>query len=101
MTTLRISSDRQHVVPLIQAAISARLKRMEIGLRNTEQHIRTFETKYQISSEQFLANYTAEDLDGHDLEYVSWLGELKLREALQEEFHALNEIEYVSERLSR
>lgn len=101
MVTLRIASDRQNVVPIIQSAIAASLKRMEIGLRSTERHIRQFETKYRISSEQFLSNYAAEDLDGKDDEYVSWLGELKIRDALREEFQALSEIEYVPERVSR
>lgn len=100
MVTLRIVSDRQNVVPIIQTAIAAHLKRMELGLRKTDREIRKFETKYQISSEHFLARYAAEDLNGNDDEYVSWLGELKLRDALREEFQALSDIEYVPERLS-
>ena len=73
---------------------------MELGLRKTDREIRKFETKYQISSEHFLARYAAEDLNGNDDEHVSWLGELKLRDALREEFQALSDIEYVPERLS-
>jgi len=30
-------------------------------------------------------DYTAEDLEGDDDEYVSWMGELKLRQAIWEE----------------
>ncbi len=95
MVTLRIASDRQNIVPIIQSAIAASLKRMEIGLRKTEREIQKFETKYRVPSEQFLSSYAAEDLDGNDDEYVSWMGELKLRDALREEFQALSEIEYV------
>lgn len=101
MVTLRIASDRQNVVPMIQAAIAAHLKRMDLGLRKADGEIRKFETKYRVSSERFLASYAAEDLDGNDDEYVSWLGELRLRDALREELQALSEIEYVPERLSR
>ena len=101
MVTLRIASDRQNVVPMIQSAIAAHLKRMELGLRKADLEIHKFEMKYCVSSEHFLLNYAAEDLDGNDDEYVSWLGELKLRDALREEFQALSEIEYVPERLFR
>jgi hypothetical protein len=100
MVRLHIMSDRQNIVPSIQAAISAKIKRIEIGLRKTEQEIRKFETKYHIPSEQFLNTYTAEDLEGQDEEYISWVGEIKLLQALREELHALQEIEYVPARLS-
>ncbi|MEE4358888.1 MAG: hypothetical protein V2I97_20635 [Desulfococcaceae bacterium] len=58
------------------------MKRTEIGFRKTEQEIRKFENKYNISSDDFLMTYTAEDLTGGDEDYISWMGELKLREAL-------------------
>ena len=100
MVKLPIVSDNAQIVPIIQAAITAQLKRIEIGLRKTEQEIQQFETKYQISSEQFLESYSAEDLDGGDDEYISWVGELKLRQRIREEFQTLQDIEYVTERVS-
>ena len=100
MVRLQITSDKNNIVSVIQDAILAKTKRTEIGFRKTEQQIRKFETKYNISSAQFLASYTAEDLAGGDDDYISWLGEIKLREALSEELQALNEIEYIPQRLS-
>ena len=35
----------------------------------------TFEEKYGVTSEHFLAVMTAEDLEGKDDEYVHWAGE--------------------------
>jgi len=70
-------------------------------LLKTEQEIRKFENKYQISSEQFLYECKAEDLEGGDDEYVSWFGEMKLRESIQEECQILQEVEYVTQRLPR
>ncbi len=96
MAKLHIMSDNAKIVPIIQAAITAQLKRIEIGLRKTEQEIQQLETKYQISSEQFLESYAAEDLDGGDDEYISWMGELKLRQRIREELQALQNIEYVT-----
>lgn len=100
MVKLQISSDQQNVLPIIQSAISAKIKRIEIGLRKTEQEIQKFEAKYHIPSEQFINEYTAEDLEGGDEEYISWMGELKLRQAIHEELQVLQQIEYVTQGLS-
>jgi hypothetical protein len=100
MVQLRIISDQQHALPVIQSAIAAKVKRIEIGLRKTEQEIQKFESKYHLSSEQFMTDCTAEDLDGGDDEYVTWMGELQLREAIREELHLLSNIEYVTQRVS-
>ena len=100
MVRVHVTSNRTDILPLIQAAISSKLKRTEIGLRKTEHEIQKFERKYHIPSEQFVNTYTAEDLDGKDMEYISWMGELKIRQALVEEIQALQEIEYVPERVS-
>jgi hypothetical protein len=66
MVTLQVTSDQQDALPLIQSAIAAKIKRIEIGLRKTEQEIQRFEAKYRISSDQFLDGYTADDLEGGD-----------------------------------
>ena len=100
MIKLHIASDQHNVLPIIQSAIVAKVKRIEIGLRKTEQEIQRFETQYHIPSEQFLNDYTAEDLEGGDDEYVSWMGELTLRQAIWEELQLLQNIEYVTQRLS-
>ncbi len=96
MVQLQITSDQQQVLPMIQSAIAAKVKRIEIGLRRTEREIQQFETKYHIPSEQFMNDYAAEDLDGGDDEYVSWMGEIHLRQAIWEELHLLQNIEYVT-----
>jgi hypothetical protein len=51
MVKLQITSDQQHALPIIQSAIVAKVKRIELGLRKTEQEIQKFETKYHIPSE--------------------------------------------------
>lgn len=95
MVRLHVASDQQNALPVIQSAIEAKRKRIEIGLKRTEQKIRRFETKYQMPSEQFLSqHWTAEDLAGGDDDYISWMGELRLRQAVLEELHILQGIEY-------
>ena len=100
MVKLQVFSDRKNILPLIQDAISFKIKRTKIGLNKTEDSIRKFEKLYKVSSTSFLNSYTAEDLTGGDNDYISWMGEINLRESLLEELNILNEIEYVPQRLS-
>ena len=100
MVKLQVFSDRKNILPLIQDAISYKIKRTKIGLNKTEDSIRKFEKLYKVSSTSFLNSYTAEDLSGGDNDYISWMGEINLRESLLDELNILNEIEYVPKRLS-
>ncbi len=101
MVKIQITSNQQYALPIIQSAIVEKVKRIEIGLRKTEQEIQKFETKYHIPSETFMNDYTAEDMEGGDDEYVSWMGELKIQQAICEELQLLQNIEYVTQGLSR
>ncbi len=53
-----------------------------------------FEEKYGVTSDHFITEMTAEDLDGQDDEYISWAGEYKLMQRLQEKLQKLREIDY-------
>jgi len=100
MVKLHISSDRKNILPLIQDAISYKINRTKIGLNKTEESIRKFEELYKINSTSFLDSYTAEDLSGGDDHYISWVGEINLKESLLDELNVLNEIEYVPQKIS-
>ncbi len=97
MVTLEIKSDIEDTETIIRSAINAGIKRLEIGLNKTDKEIRKFEDKYKISSDIFIRKYSAEDMDGGDDEYISWMGEIKIREKINEELNKLKEIEYVTE----
>jgi hypothetical protein len=96
MVKLEISSDQKGVSSLVKSAISAEIKRMEIGLNKTEQEIEKYENKYQVNSTVFLKDFTAEDLKEGDSEYIKWAGEIKLKERILDDLSKLKDIEYVS-----
>ena len=48
------------------------------------------------SSDDFINNMTAEDLNGSDVEYVEWAGEYKLLKRLNERMSALKSIKHVT-----
>ncbi len=100
MITLEIKSDFEDAESLIRSAVYSEIKRLEIGLSKTDKEIKKFEDNYQISSDIFVREYAAEDLDGGDDEYVSWMGEIKIRKKIAGELSELKEAEYVTQRIS-
>jgi hypothetical protein len=46
-----------------------------------------------------LTNWTAENLSGGDDEYVSWAGEIKIKDKLIKALQKLDTIEYVTQQL--
>ncbi len=100
MIILEIKSDFENAESLIRSAVSSEIKRLEIGLAKTDKEISKFERKYRISSDTFVKEFAAEDLEGGDDEYVSWMGEIKIRRKIAEELKKLKETEYVTQRVS-
>ncbi|MCI0469281.1 MAG: hypothetical protein L0Y62_04360 [Nitrospirae bacterium] len=97
MTTVEIKSDIDYIAAdIIKAAIQAEIKRLEFGLRKTEQQIAKFENKYKIPSETFLAKFAAEDMNGGDAEFIEWAGELKVKDKIISALKRLVEIQYVT-----
>ena len=96
MVRVEIKSDIEEIETIVKSAIHAEIKRLEIGLNKTDKEIKKFEDKYKISSAIFLQEYAAEDLDGGDDEYISWMGEIKIKEKVFEELNKLKKIEYVT-----
>ena len=97
MIKLQIQSDtKDSILDIIRDAISAEIKRLEIGLGKTDKQIKEFETEYNVSSATFQKEFTAEDMKKGDLEYIEWAGELKIREKITTDLKKLQEIEYVA-----
>ncbi len=96
MVKLKIISDKENATDVIKSAISAEIKRMEIGLNRTNREIKSFEERYKVSSETFAKEFAAEDLKRGDDEYIRWAGELGMRNRIIEELEKLKDIEYVA-----
>ena len=85
MSTLYVQpGDRaQQVPPLVRTAVNSEIVRLELALKLAHQRLLPFERKYGISSEHFMADMAAEDLQGSDEEYVQWAGEYRLMQRLE------------------
>ena len=98
MIKLQIEDDKKgEVIDVVKSAVLAEVKRMEIGLRKTNEQIEILEKKYNVSSDKFLRNFRAEDLEGGDREYVQWAGEIEIRGKITDELNKLKDIEYVAQ----
>ena len=103
MTTIYIepAQEASEVLPLVQSAIKGEIARLELALKMAEKRLTPFEQKYGVTSDYFMAEMTAEDLAGGDDDYVSWAGEYKLKQRLQEKLRQLQEISYGDAKLLR
>ena len=70
MTVLMVRSERNDLLqPLLTSAIAAKLRVLEIALRQTERRLTAFEHQHQMSTRDFVARYPrnemAATLDSH------------------------------------
>lgn len=87
------------VLYLVRSAVESQIARLELGLQSARKRLVPFEQKYGVTSEYFISEMAAEDLEGGDDEYVRWAGEYKLMQKLQEKLQELAEIRYGDSRL--
>ena len=102
MLQLEIKSDSPDVASvqnLVQSAIESEIKNLKRSLEKTNKLLKEFEIKYQVSSDFFISNWTAENLEEGDEEYISWVGEIKIRTKLINSLEKLENIEYVTQHL--
>ena len=83
-------------VEVLKEVMAMESSRLRYSLNLAKKRLKKFETKYNISSEKFIREWTAEDLPGKDLEYVEWAGEYKLYLTMNERLLVLRGIKNVA-----
>ena len=97
MAEIRLKTDRlDKAVEVLKDALEIETLRLKYSLNLGKKRLKRFENKYNISSEKFINDWSAEDLKGKDLEYVEWAGEYQLFSRLNERLVALKSIENVA-----
>ncbi|MBU4225519.1 MAG: hypothetical protein KKC71_06835, partial [Chloroflexi bacterium] len=96
MSTLYVEPEQRtkDVLYLVQSAVESEIARLELALEAARRRLTPFEQKYGVTTEHFIAEMSAEDLDGKDDEYVHWAGEYQLMQKLQEKLQHLMEIKF-------
>jgi hypothetical protein len=98
MTDIIIKSDKaEKAAEILRETLGAEQSRLNYSLQLARKRISQFEKKYGVSSEIFINEWSAEDLEDKDLEYVEWAGEFKLASRLNDRLATIASIEYVSQ----
>lgn len=82
------------VLNLVRTAVENEIAKLELALKLAKRRLTPFERKYGVSSEYFIDEMAAEDLEGGDDEYVNWAGEYKLMLRLGEKLERMRDIGY-------
>lgn len=85
------SSQTTHA--LVQALKLYRFQ-LDSSIRRSKRKLAWFETQYGVSTDTFLAEMSAEDLVGGDMEYVEWAGEAHLLAGLKSEIEAIDRVQH-------
>ena len=97
MAEIILKTDRpDKAAEVLKDALGIETLRLKYSLNLAKKRLKRFENKYNISSEKFINDWSAEDLKGKDLEYVEWAGEYQLFSRLNERLIALKSIENVA-----
>lgn len=84
------------VASILVEALKTESFRLEYSMKLIKKRLSKFERKYKISSEKFINDWSAEDMEGKDMEYVEWAGEYIHSQRVNERLAALKSIEHVS-----
>ncbi len=91
------AADAPRVIAVISDAVKKETARVELCVLYARRRLEHFEASYNVPSSEFAERFTAEDLQGGDLEYVEWMGEYKLFQHLLQDLTLLKSFTYVAE----
>ncbi|MBW4461834.1 MAG: hypothetical protein KME47_16570 [Nodosilinea sp. WJT8-NPBG4] len=91
------SENTPRVMAVIRGAVDKEIARLEKSASYALNRLERFETQYNVPSSEFAERFTAEDLQGGDLEYVEWIGEYQLFQHLLQDLTLLKSLTYVAE----
>jgi len=79
---------------IIQSALSERLQSVKAGIKRTEERLEEFETKYQLSTEEFITRFNNDEL-ARSFDFDEWIGESQILAHLQQTKESIEEINFV------
>ena len=91
------AADAPRVIAVISDAVKKEIARVELCVLYARRRLEHFEASYNVPSSEFSERFTAEDLQGGDLEYVEWMGEYQLFQHLLQDLTLLKCFTYVAE----
>jgi len=90
-----ISTRDRPLQPLVEGALANELRLLEAGIQRTEQRLREFEHKHQMTTAKFVARYENDELP-EALEFAEWIGEHRLLMRLRDKAETVREIQFAN-----
>lgn len=90
-----VSADQRPLRPLVEAALANELRLLEAGIQRTEQRLREFEAEHEMSTQEFIRRFEADEFE-ETLESAEWIGEYRLLVRLREKADTLRGIEFAN-----
>lgn len=91
---LTIEVESRQAAQSVLQALEAYKEQLRQSIARTQRHLQAFEARYGVSTKVLLAEMTADDLSGGDLDYIEWTGEFELLKGLQRELQELDRARY-------
>ncbi|MCL1464683.1 hypothetical protein [Argonema galeatum] len=91
------STELDRAAEMIKDALAKRIALLEHSRERYRKKLEQFEKKYNITSDRFINEWAAEDLEGKDMEYVEWAGEYHFFLSVEEDLNILKSLEYVTQ----
>jgi hypothetical protein len=88
------SKDPDSLRRIIKSALSERLQSVKAGIKKTEERLLEFETKYQLSTPEFITRFNNNELS-HSFDFDEWIGESRMLAHLQQTKASIEEIYFV------
>jgi hypothetical protein len=90
-----ISTSERPLRPLVEGALANELRLLEAAIRITEDHISEFETRYGMSTNEFIRRFENDEIrESPDMD--DWIGEHRLLERLREKALAIKGIAFAN-----
>lgn len=90
-----VSHYQRPLRPLIEAALHNESRLLQASIKRTEQRLRDFETRFGLSTTDFLQRYGNDEFP-ETLDSIEWIGEYRMLERLREKAQALQEIRFAN-----
>ena len=89
--TLISKSDRPFRA-IVEAALMNEYEELHNGIQKTQDRVRYFEEKYQMSTSEFLERFAQNKLE-HSFDFDEWIGESRMLDHLVQKAETLRSIE--------
>lgn len=95
-TDLRLRSKHpDSLKQIIESALSERLSSIDTGIKRTQERLKQFENRYQLSTKEFIEKFNNDELS-HRFDFDEWIGEYRMLTHLQTQKIMIEEVEFVN-----